>query len=151
VGRAGARAEKADSARADWAHVFLSVLPTLPLAAPGDPPAPAGGRARGAGPGAGARVGLHSASPPRQDIRAASSRTRCQCAARGAQALAHHGASLRRAAVAQWEVRLRVPDASGAWRLVISTPTGAPPPPGAGGAPARPRMQGCAPRAGGAA
>lgn len=43
----------------------------------------------------------------------------------GAQALAHHGASLRRAAVAQWEVRLRVPDASGAWRLVISTPTGA--------------------------
>ena len=42
-----------------------------------------------------------------------------------AQALAHHGASLRRAAVAQWEVRLRVPDASGAWRLVISTPTGA--------------------------
>ena len=41
------------------------------------------------------------------------------------QALAHHGASLRRAAVAQWEVRLRVPDASGAWRLVISTPTGA--------------------------
>ena len=42
----------------------------------------------------------------------------------GAQALAHHGASLRRSAVAQWEVRLRVPDASGAWRLVISTPTG---------------------------
>lgn len=43
----------------------------------------------------------------------------------GVQALAHHSASLRRAAVAQWEVRLRVPDASGAWRLVISTPTGA--------------------------
>jgi len=53
--------------------------------------------------------------------------------------------------VAQWEVRLRVPDASGAWRLVISTPTGAPPHPRAGGAPARPCVQGCAPRAGGAA
>ncbi len=31
-------AEKADSARADWAHVYLSVLPTLPLCAPGDEP-----------------------------------------------------------------------------------------------------------------
>ena len=29
-------AEKADTARADWAHVYLSVLPTLPLCAPGD-------------------------------------------------------------------------------------------------------------------
>ncbi len=31
-------AEKADSTRADWAHVYLSVLPTLPLCAPGDEP-----------------------------------------------------------------------------------------------------------------
>ena len=29
-------AEKADTARADWAQVYLSVLPTLPLCAPGD-------------------------------------------------------------------------------------------------------------------
>lgn len=33
-------------------------------------------------------------------------------------------AQLRRAAVAQWEVKLRVPDKSGAWRIVVSVPTG---------------------------
>jgi hypothetical protein len=31
---------------------------------------------------------------------------------------------LRRAAVAQWEVRLRVPDRSGAWRVVVAAPSG---------------------------
>jgi len=31
---------------------------------------------------------------------------------------------LRRAAVAQWEVKLRVPDKTGAWRVVVSVPTG---------------------------
>ena len=36
-----------------------------------------------------------------------------------------HGAALRKAAVAQWEVKLRVPDKSGAWRVVVSAPTGA--------------------------
>ena len=35
-----------------------------------------------------------------------------------------YGAALRRAAVAEFEVRLRVPDDSGAWRLVVSLPTG---------------------------
>lgn len=42
-----------------------------------------------------------------------------------ATVMARYGASLRRAAVAEWEVRLRVPDGSGAWRLVVSSPTGA--------------------------
>ncbi|PRW58200.1 acetyl- carboxylase 1-like isoform A [Chlorella sorokiniana] len=37
---------------------------------------------------------------------------------------ARHAAQLRRAAVAQWEVRLRVPDKSGAWRVVVAAPTG---------------------------
>ena len=32
--------------------------------------------------------------------------------------------SLRRAAVAQWEIKLRVSDKSGAWRVVVSVPTG---------------------------
>ena len=41
--------------------------------------------------------------------------------AAGATVMARHGAT---AAVAQWEVRLLVPDASGAWRLVLSSPTG---------------------------
>lgn len=44
--------------------------------------------------------------------------------AAGATIMARYGASLRRAAVAEWEVRLPVPDASGAWRLVVSSPTG---------------------------
>lgn len=35
-----------------------------------------------------------------------------------------HGAALRRASVAQWEVRLPVVDKSGAWRVVVSAPTG---------------------------
>jgi hypothetical protein len=35
-----------------------------------------------------------------------------------------HGARLRRAAVAQWDVKLRVADKSGAWRVVVSAPTG---------------------------
>ena len=47
--------------------------------------------------------------------------------AAGATVMARYGAALRRAAVAEWEVRLRVPDGSGAWRLVVSSPTGAQP------------------------
>ena len=38
--------------------------------------------------------------------------------------MSRHGTDLRRTAVAQWEVRLRVNDNSGAWRLVVSLPTG---------------------------
>lgn len=38
--------------------------------------------------------------------------------------ICRYGAALRRAAVAEFEVRLRVPDTSGAWRLVVSLPTG---------------------------
>ena len=49
--------------------------------------------------------------------------------AAGATVMARYGAALRRAAVAEWEVRLRVPDGSGAWRLVVSSPTGAQPGP----------------------
>ena len=75
----------------DWAHVFLSVLPTLPLNTATDE----------------ARIAAA--------LRAA-----------GATVMARYGAALRRAAVAEWEVRLRVPDGSGAWRLVVSSPTGAP-------------------------
>ena len=78
-----------ETMRADWAHVFLSVLPTLPLASAKDE----------------ARVA--------QALKAA-------CAG----FVARHGAEMRRAAVAQFEVRLRVPDDSGAWRLVVSSPTG---------------------------
>jgi acetyl-CoA carboxylase/biotin carboxylase 1 len=37
---------------------------------------------------------------------------------------ARRGAQLRRAAVAQWEIKLRVADKSGAWRVVVSAPTG---------------------------
>ncbi|CAK0731625.1 hypothetical protein CVIRNUC_000020 [Coccomyxa viridis] len=82
-------AEKGEAARPDWAHVFLSVLPTLPLNTATDE----------------ARIAAA--------LRAA-----------GATVMARYGAALRRAAVAEWEVRLRVPDGSGAWRLVVSSPTG---------------------------
>ena len=44
--------------------------------------------------------------------------------AAAAAAMGRHSSALRRAAVAQWEVRLRVNDHSGAWRLVVSLPTG---------------------------
>lgn len=37
---------------------------------------------------------------------------------------ARRGAQLRRAAVAQWEVKLRVAGKEGAWRVVVSAPTG---------------------------
>lgn len=84
-----AGSEKGEASKPDWAHVYLSLLPTLPLNAPAD------------------EVRITAA------LRAA-----------GATVMARYGASLRRAAVAEWEVRLPVPDASGAWRLVVSSPTG---------------------------
>lgn len=39
--------------------------------------------------------------------------------------LAKHNGAIRSAGVSCWEFRLRVPDASGAWRVVASCPTGA--------------------------
>ena len=44
--------------------------------------------------------------------------------AAAAAAVARHSTELRRAAVAQWEFRLRLPEASGAWRIVVSLPSG---------------------------
>jgi hypothetical protein len=41
-----------------------------------------------------------------------------------ASIIAKHSTLLRKAAVAQWEVRLRVTDSTGAWRVVASSPTG---------------------------
>ena len=35
-----------------------------------------------------------------------------------------HGAHFRHAAVAEWEVRLRVLDGHDPWRMIVSTPTG---------------------------
>ena len=59
-------------------------------------------------------------------LHAARDESRVAAALRAAAAAitARHGAALRRAAVAQWEVRLRVPDKSGAWRVVVAAPTG---------------------------
>ena len=37
-----------------------------------------------------------------------------------------HGALFRHAAVAEWEVRLRVLDHHDPWRIIVSTPTGKP-------------------------
>lgn len=37
---------------------------------------------------------------------------------------ARASAALRRAAVAQWEVKLRIPSSAGAWRIVVSVPSG---------------------------
>ena len=84
-------AEK-EATRADWAHIFLAVLPVLPLGT--------------------------STTPSDSAKIAAALR------AAAAAAMARHGAELRRTAVAQWEIRLRVGDNSGAWRLVVSLPTG---------------------------
>ncbi len=52
--------------------------------------------------------------------------TRVASALRAAAAAitARHSTQLRKAAVAQWEVRLRVPDKTGAWRVVVAAPTG---------------------------
>ena len=41
-----------------------------------------------------------------------------------AAAVARHSTELRKAAVAQWEFRLRQPEPSGAWRIVVSLPSG---------------------------
>lgn len=84
-------AEK-EATRADWAHIFLSVLPTLPL---------------------GAEHGSPKAGRIASALRAAA-----------ASAMTRHGTELRKTAVAQWEIRLRVEDGTGAWRLVVSLPTG---------------------------
>ncbi|KAL4426359.1 hypothetical protein ABPG77_004653 [Micractinium sp. CCAP 211/92] len=59
---------------------------------------------------------LHS---PRDETRVASA-----LRAAAAAITARHSTQLRKAAVAQWEVRLRVPDKTGAWRVVVAAPTG---------------------------
>ncbi|GLI66556.1 hypothetical protein VaNZ11_010441, partial [Volvox africanus] len=87
---AAATADTAAAARPDWAHLFLSVLPPLPL--------PHGGR---------------------DDAKVA---TALRSAA--AALVARHGVALRQAAVSTWEVRLRGPHREGAWRVVVSMPTG---------------------------
>lgn len=41
-----------------------------------------------------------------------------------ADLMTKHGGQLRRAAVAQWEVRLAAADGAPAWRVVVASPTG---------------------------
>lgn len=41
-----------------------------------------------------------------------------------ADLMTKHGGGLRRAAVAQWEVRLAAPQGAPAWRVVVASPTG---------------------------
>ncbi|GLC69098.1 hypothetical protein PLESTF_000789000 [Pleodorina starrii] len=86
----GAAAGAAAAARPDWTHLFLSVLPPLPL--------PPGGR-----DDAKVAAALRSAA---------------------AALVARHGGALRQAAVSVWETRLRGPLREGAWRVVVSMPTG---------------------------
>eukprot|EP00884_Botryococcus_braunii_P014175 jgi/Botrbrau1/22759/Bobra.0132s0090.2 len=78
-----------DSHKADWAHIYLSVLPTLPLGSSADEAAVIAALKAGA-----------------------------------ASITSKHSTLLRKAAVAQWEIRFRVTDSTGAWRLVASSPTG---------------------------
>lgn len=84
------------SGPADWVHIFVSLLPPLPL----------GGEAGSA---------MHVAAA----LRAAA-----------AQAAGHHAAALRKAAVAEWTIRIRsevAPDVQASvrgWRVVVSLPSG---------------------------
>ena len=98
-GSSGAGSSSAVAANADWAHVFLTVLPPLPL--------PTG-----------------AASSSAADAAAASSRVAAALRAAAATVTARHGPALRRAGLAQWEVRLRAADGGGAWRVVVASPTG---------------------------
>ena len=41
-----------------------------------------------------------------------------------ADLMAKHGGQLRRAAVAQWEVRLAAAEGAPAWRVIVASPTG---------------------------
>ncbi len=56
---------------------------------------------------------------PKEEPRVAGA-LRTACAA----LVAKHNSAFRAANVAVWEMRFRVPDASGAWRVVVSCPTG---------------------------
>jgi len=98
-GPSGGASSSAVAANADWAHVFLTVLPPLPL--------PTGAAASSA-----------------SDAAAASSRVAAALRAAAATVTARHGPALRRAGLAQWEVRLRAADGGGAWRVVVASPTG---------------------------
>lgn len=85
------------SGPADWVHIFVSLLPPLPLS----------GEAGSA---------IHIAAA----LRAAA-----------AQAAEHHAAELRKAAVAEWTIRIRsvalsgTQEAARGWRVVVSLPSGA--------------------------
>lgn len=79
----------------DWSHIFLVVLPYVNLNVP-------------------------RASSANSDVKVAAA-LKSACAA----VVARHGNELREARVAQWELKLRVPDGTGAWRVVASLPTGA--------------------------
>lgn len=85
---------KKNQENVDWAHVFLVVLPAVNLNVPG-----------GDGEAHNHKV-------------AAALRSAC------AAVVSRRGSQLRKASVAQWEVKLRVPDTTGAWRVVVSLPTG---------------------------
>jgi hypothetical protein len=75
--------------RADWVHMYHSVLPLLPL---------------------------HHA---KEEVKVAGA-LRSTVAA----LVAKHNSAFRTAGVAVWEIRFRVPDVSGAWRVLVSCPTG---------------------------
>lgn len=78
----------------DWSHIYLAVLPCVNLNVP-------------------------RASSVNSDGKVAAA-LKSACAA----VVARRGNDLRQARVAQWEVKLRVPDDTGAWRVVVSLPTG---------------------------
>lgn len=80
---------KAPMGKPDWAHVFLTVLDTLPI---------------------------HSQEEQKQAATA--------LRAAGAAVMSRHSTALRKAGVAQWELRLCVPHGMPAWRIVVSSPTG---------------------------
>ena len=56
--------------------------------------------------------------PQQEGLTAAALRAAC------AGLMSKHSSRLRRAGVVQWEVRLPMPDALPAWRVVVSSPTG---------------------------
>eukprot|EP00803_Ostreobium_quekettii_P003946 evm.model.scf_1945.1 EVM.evm.TU.scf_1945.1 scf_1945:1899-19188(+) len=80
----------------DWTHIFLAVLPTITLY-----------RSSGESGGLGVEIKVASA-------------LKLACAG----VMARRSSQLRQASVAQLEIRLRALDNCGAWRVVVSLPTG---------------------------
>lgn len=56
--------------------------------------------------------------PGQQGLAETALRTAC------AEVMSRQSTGLRRAGVAQWELRLRMPNSLPAWRVVVSSPTG---------------------------